>query len=134
RTKTIWWVLIFVTVITFLGGFVFLLGAGLDSSFRARASGAVGTVNGTPVSRTEYQNMLGDQREAYKRQYGADPGERDLKLVEIQAWRSLITQRLMNDQARSLGLTAHDREVVLTLQTSPPAALLALPAFQNNGK
>jgi len=30
RTKTIWWVLIIVTVATFVGGFVFLLGAGFD--------------------------------------------------------------------------------------------------------
>jgi len=29
RIKTIWWVLIIATVVTFVGGFVFLLGAGL---------------------------------------------------------------------------------------------------------
>ena len=48
HTKTIWWILIVVTVVTFLGGFVFLFGAGLDSSYRARVSGAVGTVDGMP--------------------------------------------------------------------------------------
>ena len=134
RTKTIWWVLIFVTVVTFLGGFVFLLGAGLDSSYRARASGAAGTVNGQAISRTDFQNALDDQRASYKRQYGSDPGDRDLKVVEVQAWRSLVAQRLMTEQARALGLSAHDREVVLTLQTSPPAALASAPVFQTNGK
>src|SRR6266436_5515995 len=56
RTKMVWWVLIVVTVVTFLGGFVFLFGAGFDSTRSARISGAIGTVNGTSISREEYQS------------------------------------------------------------------------------
>jgi parvulin-like peptidyl-prolyl isomerase len=134
RTKMIWWVLIAITVLTFLGGFVFLFGAGFDSSYRARASGAVGTVNGSPISRTDWQSALADQRETYKRQYGVDPGERDMMLVEVQTWRSLVAQRLLTMQAEKAGLEAHDAEVVLMLKTSPPNVLMTAPAFQTDGK
>jgi peptidyl-prolyl cis-trans isomerase D len=134
RTKTIWWVLIIVTVITFLGGFVFLLGSGLSGSFTARASGAIATVNGASITRDELQNALNDQRAAYQQRYSQEPGERDIKMLEVQAWRSLVLQRLMSEQAKSLGLKAHDREIVLALQTSPPAQLANMPQFQTNGK
>lgn len=134
RTKTIWWILIIVTVVTFVGGFVFLFGAGLDSGTRARAGGAVGTVNGTPIPREAYASALAEQRAAYSRQYGADPTDRDAQMVEIQTWRGLVTQQLLADQARKLGLKATDREVVLSLQSSPPAVLANSPSFQTDGK
>ena len=68
RTKTIWWILIIVTVVTFLGGFIFMFGAGLDSTQQARISGAVGAVNGKPIQREEYQAALTEQRATYLRQ------------------------------------------------------------------
>jgi peptidyl-prolyl cis-trans isomerase D len=134
HTKTIWWVLIIITVATFLGGFVFLFGAGLDSSHRASAGGAIGTVNGEPITRDQFQAALNDQREQFKRQYGTEPQERDLKLVESQAWRGLVAQRLMAAKAKELGLRPNDREVVLTLENSPPAQVATNAAFQTDGR
>ncbi|TMQ72476.1 MAG: hypothetical protein E6K80_02740 [Candidatus Eisenbacteria bacterium] len=134
HTKTIWWVLIVVTVVTFVGGFVFLLGSGLSAGNNARASGAVGTVNNVPVSRTDYSNALTEQRESYKQQYGTEPTDRDLKMLEVQTWRSLVNQRLMAQAAKREGLAAADPEVVLALKTSPPTVIQNAPSFQTNGK
>ncbi len=135
RTRIIWWTLIIVTVFTFVGGFVFLLGAGLDSTQRARVTGAVGTVNGQSINRTDYQTAVSEARAQYQRQYGnSQPTDQDERVIELQAWRSLVIQRLMGAQARSAGLRATDREVVLAMQTNPPAMLLASPAFQTDGK
>jgi peptidyl-prolyl cis-trans isomerase D len=134
RTKLIWWILVVVVVVTFVGGFVFLFGVGLDTTRNARTRGDLGTVNGTSVSRVDYQNALNDQREAFHRQTGSDPDPEQEQLLATQAWRAIVTQHLLGDQARKLGLKVYDREVVLTLQSSPPAALATAPAFQTNGK
>ena len=135
RTKLIWWVLIIVTVVTFIGGFVFLLGAGLDSTQRARVTGAIGTVNGSAITRTDYQSAVADQKAQYEKQYGTQqPGEQDEVMIELQAWRSLVMQHLLGEQAKRAGLTATDAEVVLTMKTNPPASLVNLPAFQTDGK
>ena len=134
RTQTIWWVLIVVTVVTFVGGFVFLLGSGLSAGGSARASRAAGVVNDEQVTRNDFNNALSDQRENYKQQYGTDATDRDLKMLEVQAWRSLVNQRLMAQQARHEGLGATDPEVVLALKVSPPAPLQNAPSFQTNGK
>jgi peptidyl-prolyl cis-trans isomerase D len=134
RTKTIWWVLILVTVVTFLGGFIFLFGAGFDRSVQAQATGALGTVDGEPITRTDYQNAITEQRELYKRQYGSDPVDQDAHMVEAQAWRGLVTQALLRREAEEIGLKAYDREVVLQLQTSPPSIVSQIPDFQTDGK
>src|SRR5438876_666931 len=133
RTKTIWWVLTIVICVTFIGGFVVLFGLGADRTGGSNPS-MLGSVNGIPISQTDYQNAVNDQKEAFRRQYGSDPADRDAKMVEMQAWRTLITQKLMGQLAKNQGVQANDREVVLTLQTSPPAALANAPEFQTNGK
>jgi len=134
RTKTIWWIVIVVTVVTFVGGFVFILGAGFDSTYRAQASGAVGTVNGMNITRTDYQNALLEQRAAYQAQYGTDPVDRDEKYLEAQTWRSLVVQRLLAGEAKDAGLGATDQEVILAMQVTPPSVLTSAPAFQTDGK
>jgi peptidyl-prolyl cis-trans isomerase D len=134
RTKTIWWILIFVTVVTFVGGFVFLLGAGFDSTTSARASGAVGVVNGERVTREEFQNALTQQRQLYTQRYNTEPTERDQKVIELQAWRGIVSQRLVAAKAKELGIKAYDTEVIMTLKAQPPQMLQSAPAFQTDGK
>jgi len=134
RTKTIWWALIVVTVITFVGGFVFLFGIGLDTTRTAQSRGEIGIVNGASISRVDLANALNDQRAAFQKQTGADADAEESRALETQAWRSLVTQHLLLDEARKLGLEASNQEVVISLQSSPPAALAGAPAFQTNGQ
>jgi peptidyl-prolyl cis-trans isomerase D len=134
HTKSIWWVLIFLTVGSFLLGFVFLLGSGLGSGPGARRSGVLGSVNGQRIMLDEYQTAINNQRESYKKQYGAEPADRDERMVEVQAWRGLVMEKLMTDEAKRLGIPAYDKEVVLTLESSPPSQLATQPVFQTDGK
>jgi peptidyl-prolyl cis-trans isomerase D len=133
HTKAIWWLLTVVIVVTFLGGFVFIFGAGVDFG-GGQAARTAGSVDGSPISTAEYQAAVTTQRESFRREFGSDPADRDEKNAEAQAWRALLSQKLMARQARQAGLVAHDREVVLALQTSPPQELVDQPAFQTEGK
>jgi len=133
HTKAIWWLLTIVIVVTFLGGFVFIFGAGVDFG-GGQQKGTAGSVDGSPISTADYQTAITTQREAFRRQYGSDPADRDEKNTEAQAWRALVSQKLMARQARLAGIVAHDREVVLALQTSPPQELVDQPGFQTDGK
>jgi peptidyl-prolyl cis-trans isomerase D len=134
HTKTIWWVIIFLTVASFLLGFVFLLGSGLGNGPNARRSGVVGSVNGQRITVDEYQIAINNQSSAYKQQYGVEPQDRDQDMVKVQAWRGLVMERLMSDEAKRLGIPAHDKEVVLTLESSPPPEFINSPGLQTNGK
>jgi parvulin-like peptidyl-prolyl isomerase len=134
RTKLIWWFLTVVVVGTFIGGFIFMFGMGAGGDMNARQSGAIGIVNGDRISQIEYQNALAQQQSMYRQQYGVDPADRDVRYVQVQAWRSLVTEKLLDRRARELGLKPTDREVVLSLQTNPPPELANHPDFQTNGK
>jgi peptidyl-prolyl cis-trans isomerase D len=133
HTKAIWWLLTVVIVVTFLGGFVFIYGAGSGLG-GGRSKGTVGSVDGRAISTAEYQTAVTARREAFRREYGSEPADRDAKNSEEQAWRVLVSEKLMAEQARLAGLVAHDREVVLALETSPPQELVDQPAFQTNGQ
>lgn len=134
RTKAIWWALIVITVITFVGGFIFIFGMGLDSTQTAKTRGDLGTVNGVGVSRVDYQNALGEHRAAFQRQTGSEPDPEEAQALETQAWRTVVTQYLLGGEAKKQGLKGYDREVVLSLQMSPPPALAAAEVFQTNGR
>src|SRR6185295_200262 len=127
-------ILVVVTVITFVGGFIFLFGSGFDSGNRAQASGALGTVNGEPIGRIEFQNAVTEQRRLYQQRFKSEPGEQESRMLEAQAWRGMVTEHLLAQQAKKLGLKPTDREVVITLQSSPPQSLMGLPDFQTNGQ
>jgi peptidyl-prolyl cis-trans isomerase D len=131
HTQLIWWVLTIVTVVTFAFGFNFLSSLGGGAGGR---SGAAGSVNGTPITGQEYDDALTRQRLAFREQYGSDPTDRDDKNVRAQVWHDLVAQRLLAAQAQTVGLTAHDNEVVLTLQNWPPQWLRQEPEFQTDGK
>src|SRR5262245_51402683 len=88
RTKMIWWTLTVVVVVTFVGGFVFLLGVGLNNTTQARTRGDLGTVDGAGISNTDLQNALEEQRQAFKRQMGADPSPEEERALQTQAWRA----------------------------------------------
>jgi peptidyl-prolyl cis-trans isomerase D len=133
HTRTIWWTIAIITIFGFVFGFIFLFGARLDRGARARNAEA-GSVNGKPITAQEYQSALTDQRENYRQQFGAEPAERDEKMVEIQAWRSLVSRRLLTEEAKHLGLEAHDPEVLIALETSPPQEVTKIAAFQTDGK
>src|SRR5262245_56401409 len=134
QTKTVWWVLIFLTVGSFVLGFVFLLGSGIGSGGNASRSGVVGAVNGHRITVDEYRARINDQRDNFKRQYGVEASDRDERMVEVQAWRGLVVEKLLADEAKKLGIPVRDKEVVLTLESQPPAQLTNLPVFQTNGK
>jgi peptidyl-prolyl cis-trans isomerase D len=133
HTRTIWWAIAIITIFGFVFGFIFLFGARIDPGSRLGSADA-GRINGKTVTSQEYQAALTDQRETYRQQFGAEPAERDEKMVEIQAWRSVVSRRLLTDEAKRLGLDTHDPEVLIALETSPPQQVTKIAAFQTDGK
>ena len=132
RTKTIWWVLTVLVVLSFVGGFIFL--AGVDPTTRVQMSGDVGSVDGQNISQGEWLAALEEQRMAYRQRFGSEPQDQDLKVVERDAWRALVNVKMFAREAKKAGLRAADSEVLIGMRTNPPAVLLSAQAFQTDGK
>lgn len=133
RIKAIWLALIILTVASFIGGFIFMAGVGDDAGRGTQMSGALGSVNGEKVTQEMYRMAFEEARLGFRQRFNSDPVDRDLKSVEQQAWRSVIDNRLLLQEAKKAGLTVTDNEVLNAMRTNPPRSVLLDGNFQTNG-
>lgn len=129
----IWWILIIVTVFTFVIGFNFIGGVGVDP-LAGNRTGVAGLVDGQKVPLADYQRAVAEAKMQYRQRFGAEPIDRDLKAVEQQAWRNLVTQRLFVREAKQAGIQVTDNEVVDGVRRIPPPEVQAAPEFVKDGQ
>jgi len=135
RIRTLWWVLTIGTVVTFIGGFIFIFGSGAgDSSRDAAAPSVVGSVGPAEITQADLANATQVAMSQYKMQYGTDPAGRDAAMLNEQVWNNILTEKAIEAEARRLGLKVTDPEVVFAVKNTPPPDVAQNPAFQTNGR
>jgi peptidyl-prolyl cis-trans isomerase D len=119
NTKIILWVVVVAFVITIFAVWGLDLRGGRGPS-RGQYN-VIGKVNGTPISRTQYQSLY-EQLSAQMRE--AQPNGRlsyaQQEMIHDQAWDNLVTSILTEQQIQKMGIGVSDEEVVSFLMTSPP--------------
>jgi len=102
---------------------------GVDYYFRGTASaGEVARVGGDKITQVEFANAIRDQQERMRQSLGAnyDPAVFDNPEVRYATLEQLISQRLLEDQARRDRLRVSDEQVRQYISE--------IPAFQVDGK
>ncbi len=97
-------------------------------SFTEKKGVKVASVNGEPVSRLEYEETKRRLRENLQQQYGDLWSEDLMKMLDIDsmALNTLINQKLLNQEAKKIGLDITEKEI--------QEEILAYPYFQYNGR
>jgi peptidyl-prolyl cis-trans isomerase D len=99
-----------------------------DPSGAAGPNAVVASVEGREINVTRFRRAYQQQMQAYRSAYGANMDERLLRQLGID--RRIVQQMIEEEaalaEAAKLGITASDAEV--------RARILALPAFQENGR
>ncbi len=135
RIRTLWWILTIGTVVTFIGGFIFIFGSGAGDMSRAmQVTDMVGKVGDSEVRQVQYANALASAQSSYEAQYGTKPMGRDGALLREQAWFNLVTERSVDGIAKRYGFAATDAEVVFAARNTPPPDITSNPAFMTNGQ
>jgi len=135
RIRTLWWILTIGTVVTFIGGFIFIFGSGAGDSSRATQTPAVvGSVGDAEISQAELAAATQTAISQYKMQYGSDPQGRDAAILAEQVWSNLITEKAVEAEAKKLGIKVTDAEVVFAVKNTPPPDVAQNPAFLTNGR
>jgi parvulin-like peptidyl-prolyl isomerase len=84
----------------------------------------VGSVNGIDISYQEFQAAVERQREQQKQQTGNDIPEEQFDQFRDQVWESLVTEKLIDQEVKRLGITVSDEEIKdIILGDDPPAFL-----------
>ncbi len=133
NTKVVLWI----TVVAFVG--LIFLAWGADFSTRGSAgrsgeAGVVAKVNGQRVSWAEYSDAIQQSWAAYEQQVGRRPDQAAELQIQAQVWDNLITQALLRQEAQRRGITVTDREVAIALANNPPARFQANAAFHTDGR
>ena len=135
RIRTLWWILTIGTVVTFIGGFIFIFGSGAGDSSRATTAPAVvGTIGNTEIGQVELANATQTAIAQYKAQYGSDPQGRDAAVLNEQVWNNLLTEKAVEAEAKKLGIKVTDEEVVFAVKNTPPPDVAQNAAFMTNGR
>ena len=72
----------------------------------------VGEVNGEKISVQEFQKMVDEYAEAIKMQQGQDNlNDEQLNQVKDMVWTSYVQNKLVEKEAKELGLTVTDQEM-----------------------
>ena len=74
-------------------------------------SEVVGKVNGEKITYKQFTDVLNAVTENQKNQTKADLDENQLKQARDQAWQTIVTQQLVEEQIRKLGITVTDDEL-----------------------
>ncbi len=101
---------------------------GVDSYQKSGGGDAPAIVNGEKISQQEFDNALRQQQDRVREQAGAnfDPALFDKPEIKSMILDSLVNQRLLSSQARSVGLTLSDNQL---------AQIIAdIESFQKDGK
>lgn len=122
-------VILWITVIGFILLIFLVWGADLQLSGGPQPNVA-GLVNGDPVSRSAYQQLLANNRQN-ARARGFDLLPSDEMLLQEQTWETLVNEMLIRQEANRQGFEARDSEIRAILLNNPPAIITQDPNFQN---
>lgn len=116
NTKVILWIVVIAFVVTIFAVWGLDLQTGGISS--PQSQGLVGRVNGVPVTAQAYQSAYSQLAQQYRSSGSLTATQQSM--LQDQAWNTLVTQILTDQEIQRLGITATDEEVLSYLRTSPP--------------
>ncbi len=104
-------VILFGLLITFLITIIFEWG--MDYlGIRGNHGDLIGKVNGTKITYHDFSEMVNVLTNNMKSQTGKDPDEDQVKQIRDQAWQTIVTQHLIEEEIKRLGLTVTDQELI----------------------
>jgi peptidyl-prolyl cis-trans isomerase D len=92
----------------------------------------VGEIAGDKISREELQQAIDEREVNYRLTFGRSPGEREMPLLQEQAWEILIARHAIQEQYDKLGIKVTNDEVKdMVWGKNIEPSLKATPMFLN---
>ncbi|MFN0156591.1 MAG: peptidylprolyl isomerase [Bacteroidota bacterium] len=79
---------------------------------RGAGSDVVGEVSGRKISYQEFSEMLKNYADNQKAQTGVELDENAMRQAREQVWQSIVTQQVIEDEMKRMGITVTDQEIL----------------------
>lgn len=127
-------IIMLVVALAFVALMVFEWGMDISGQSSPVNVGDVGRVNGQAISYQVWNRTLRNYTDQARAQKGGPLNDRELAMVESQAWNQLVNQVLIEQELRRRGIEVTDQEVKMAFETSPPPWLIENELFQTDGE
>ncbi len=111
-------IILIILVIAFLATIVFEWG--MDYlGMRGTTTVELGSVNGDEIRYQDFENQVQFAVEQQKQQTGQDPDESVVEMIREQVWDQMVTQILVQQEIKRLGITVTNQEILNWVYNSP---------------
>ena len=117
----------------FFALFMIVSNSDIMEVFGARSNN-VGSINGKEISYQEFTKAIDTQKENQKAQTGKDVSDDNMDQFRDQVWDALITQTLLEQQIKKLGITVTDQEIKDVIMSDNPPQFLKQNFVDSTGK
>jgi parvulin-like peptidyl-prolyl isomerase len=105
-------VILFGLLIAFLITIIFEWGMDYLGMRSGGQNAIIGSVDGKDITLQEFSQLVETVSSNQKQQSNVEPDENQMKQTREQVWQQLVTQRLVDDQIKKLGLSVTDQEII----------------------
>jgi peptidyl-prolyl cis-trans isomerase D len=116
NTKVILWIVVAAFLVTIFAVWGLDMETGGIST--PQNQGVIGKVNGVPVTSQAFQSAYSQLAQQYRSSGNLTATQQSL--LQDQAWNSIVSQILTDQEIQKMGITATDEEVLAYLRSSPP--------------
>ena len=96
------------------------------------ADGLIGQVEGVPIKYQDFSESYRQRLASYAQQSGTDISDATRDALREDTWNSLVTDILITDEIRKLGIDIPSDAVFDVLWNNPPSFVIDSPAFQDD--
>lgn len=94
----------------------------------------VGSINGEDISYQEFSNLVEQYRTNQVAQTGQEIPESQLDAFRDQVWENMVSQKLIDEKIKELGIVVTDEEIINTIQGPNPPEIITQYFIDSTGK
>ena len=128
--KIVMWVLL----ISFVGGFLLFQTSGLIGSAPVTSTTAVASVNGKDILYTEWQRRAQQLVQQTQQQSGRTLTQDEQRRLENQSFDDMIAELLLEQEYKKRGILVSDEELRDYARFAPPQWIRTAPDLQTDGR
>ena len=128
--KIVMWVLL----ISFVGGFLLFETSGLMGSAPVTTTTAVASVNGRDILYTEWQRRAQQVVQQTQQQSGRTLTQDELRRLENQAYDDMVSEVLLEQEYKKRGILVSNEELRDYARFAPPQWVQTAPDLQTDGR
>ncbi|MBK7104225.1 MAG: peptidylprolyl isomerase [Ignavibacteriae bacterium] len=104
------------------------------SDIIATRSNDVGSINGNAISYQEYSNLIEQYRKDQVQRTGSEIPEAQMDAFRDQVWENLVSQKLIDEKIKELGITVTDQEILDIIQGPNPPQIITQYFVDSTGQ